>query len=348
MKTNSYDTTLEDFGMINEMEKSCEKLRAATPGMPLPDEEEKHLSVNTQWASAFGREDVFVPVGRTQGKLDAGMYEPFVAHGVVSLRKVAIKTDALIELPDGTPKQICDEITDFWTKEKIFKTYGFLHRRGYLLYGPAGSGKTAIVQLVAASCIENGNLVLLCKSACNSVLSALAMIREVEPSRKLVCVFEDIDTIIQSGGEENLLNILDGDNQLDHVLNIATTNYPERLDRRIIARPRRFDRVMKIDMPSAETRSVYLHKKLKIDEKELKVWIEKTSGLSFAALAEAVISVKCLGNTLEDTVTLLRRMSMQTATSEEYNNRKSVGFDSEPPRALVNLPAVGSGSMCSE
>ena len=34
---------------------------------------------------------------------------------------------------------------------------------------------------------------------------------------------------------------------MNRTINLASTNYPERLDRRIISRPRRFDRILRIE-----------------------------------------------------------------------------------------------------
>ena len=106
-------------------------------------------------------------------------------------------------------------------------------------------------------------------------------------------------------------------NRVDHVLNVTTTNYPERLDQRFVARPRRFDRVLRIDPPDSEARRAYLAAKLGADDAEVERWAEATKGLSLAALAEAVISVRCLGRGLEETVDLLRRMSRGRASSRE-------------------------------
>ena len=45
-------------------------------------------------------------------------------------------------------------------------------------------------------------------------------------------------------------------------VNLATTNYPEKLDRRIISRPRRFDRILRIDAPDARRREAYIAQKV--------------------------------------------------------------------------------------
>ena len=253
------------------------------------------------------------------------MYKAFVSdsNGPYAER-MDIKIDSLIDIPDGVSKQIFDEIQLFWKKEDVFNQYGFLHRRGYLLYGAAGCGKTALVQLICSRVVKEGDTVLICENP-NALQTVLKMFRTIEPNRRIVCVFEDLDALIGNWGESKILSLLDGEDQINRVLNIATSNYPERLDRRIVARPRRFDRVMKIGMPSALTRCLYLKTKLKIDEKEINEWVEKTEGLSFAAMAELVISVKCLDHSFDESLRVLREMSKAKSSSEDYLNG-TVGF----------------------
>src|SRR5262249_54808151 len=151
--------------------------------------------------------------------------------------------------------------------------------------------------------------------------------RKIEPDRPLVCIFEDIDAVIEMHGDSELLAWLDGSHQIDKVINIATTNYPERLDRRIVSRPRRFDRIIKIEAPTAATRQTYPRKKLPelAAQNQLAHWVDLTDGLSFAALAELVISVACLGNNLEETVKLLRMLEEQHPSSKEFDRPGAMG-----------------------
>src|SRR5437764_11862512 len=156
----------------------------------------------------------------------------------------------------------------------------------------------------------------------------MELFRKIEPERPLVCMFDDIDAIIELHGDSELLQWLDGSHQINKVINIATTNYPERLDRRIVSRPRRFDRIIKIEAPSAGIRETYFRKKLPdlAANGQLAHWVDLTDGLSFAALAELVISVACLGNQLEDTVTLLRGLDDHQPHSKEFDRPGAMGF----------------------
>ena len=115
-----------------------------------------------------------------------------------------------------------------------------------------------------------------------------------------------------------MLSCLDGENQVDCVLNIATTNYPEKLDKRIINRPRRFDRVVKIGFPDANIREQYFSLKLKIDKNEVKQWVKLTNNFSFAAMTDLVINVKCFGYSLMDSVKKVRATMEYKADSKNF------------------------------
>lgn len=238
-----------------------------------------------------------------------------------------LATDDLMHFKDSLSDQILSEITNFWTKQAAFKASGFLHRRGYLLYGSQGTGKSSIVQQIMADVVSRGGVVLICGNPF-FFTKALSHFRQVEPNRPVVCIFEDIDAIIKRYGEDEILAILDGANQVDRVLNIATTNYPETLDKRIVSRPRRFDRVIKILPPGDKVRATYLKAKLP-KKANFKDWFVSTAGLSFAGLTEALISVLCLGNKLDDTVKILKDLENGHPSSDDFGSK--IGFATDTP-----------------
>lgn len=277
----------------------------------------------TQWSRGNG--GTYIACTETQKSLHPGFYNVtgITSQGRAVVSPISINVDKLLKLRDDVSEKILKETDDFWSREKIFKDFGMLHRRGYLFYGPQGSGKTALVQQLIADIINRGGVVFMCGEPGNTLVG-LKDFRAVERKRQLVCVFEDIDAIIRKHGDETILSLLDGESQLNNVLNIATTNYPERLDPRIVCRPRRFDRVLKIGMPNDSIRKQYLTVKLGKEE-DIDKWVEMSKGFSFAAMTEMVISVKCLGNTLEDTVKTLKEMSRRNPSSTEFDS--PLGFN---------------------
>jgi len=226
------------------------------------------------------------------------------------------KSDDLISFPDSLFDNVEKEVDNFWQLGDNFKKYGFLHRRGYLFYGPAGSGKSCLVERIMRNVIERDGLVFICAHNPRISSDALKILREVEPDRKIVCVFEDIDAIVDAWGEAEVLMLLDGENQVDKVINIATTNYPEKLDKRIVARPRRFDRMIKIDMPNEKIRKEYFKNKIGFNGEDLDHWTKCSEGFSFASLSELVISVKCLGNSFEKSVERLKELGRKRSSTE--------------------------------
>ena len=246
-------------------------------------------------------------------------------NGGILFELTKLNVDELLYFPDSQSDIILDEINNFWSNGEAFHKHGFLHRRGYMLYGPPGGGKTCIVQQIMKNVIQNDGIVFICSTPENAI-EALPQFRNIEPDRHVVCVFEDIDSIIGEWGDEELLSLLDGECQIDKVLNLATTNYPEQLDGRIVARPRRFDRVILVKMPNEDIRRLYFEKKLNIEKSELDVWVDKTEDFSFAAMAELVISVKCLGHDLDESIKKLKDLMDIKKSSEDYKKTASFGF----------------------
>ena len=108
-----------------------------------------------------------------------------------------------------------------------------------------------------------------------------------------------------------LLNILDGVKQIEGVVYIATTNYPEKLQERITNRPSRFDRRYKVELPNEEIRRAYINHKLSDDDLknvDVDLWVSKTDGMSLSHLKEVVVSVIVMGRTFEETMDNLEGM----------------------------------------
>jgi len=277
-----------------------------------------------QWTEI--ESNTYLAVSSTKKKLPSGMYRIYRSDRGILFQKLDIEFDSLINFPDSIASNVLEEIETFWKSKKLFNQYGFIHKRGYLFYGPAGTGKSALVQQIAEQVILKDGIVILFDNLPRTVCDGLRLFRMLEPERKLVCVMEDIDALVVTYGEQELLSYLDGDDQISGVLNIATTNYPEKLDPRVVARPRRFDRLIKIGLPNENIRRAYLLHKLGNNNgnaKEIELMVEKTEGFTFAALADLVVSVKCLSIPLDDASSLLKNLLTKKASSIESKN---VGF----------------------
>lgn len=327
------NNSLEEFGTEVKEERNLEILAEkayidSLPSVPpktgnSPSDDRPIKSHNCQY-SVDGL--TFWPTGKTIGKLVSGVYCVEVCQQGLYFKKQSLVTDDLIKFEDGLPKEILDEINTFWDKKETFKKWKFLHKRGILLYGPAGMGKSCLVSQIMQGIQERDGIVILANGHPGTVQAGLTKIREIEPDRPIVCVLEDIDSTIKHYGEQEILALLDGEAQIDNVLNLATTNYPERLEKRIVNRPRRFDRVIKVGKIDERMRRAYFTQKLAIDGSDVERYVGASEGFSFAAMAELVISTKCLDLDFDTVVEKLDSLKDFKPDSEDDEEKKRMGF----------------------
>lgn len=282
--------------------------------------------------------NIFLPTDNsvTQGAIDAGVYD--IKHnpdqGYYLLKK-ELNLDELIELPCPEGVEVINGIETFWKKKKKFKEYGYAYKRGVLLYGIPGGGKSSIINLLCKKLIDEKDGVIFTLSNQDELRYYTNFMPEIyrmiEPNRPIICIIEDIDGLCQNKEvESSLLNVLDGIEQLENVVYLATTNYTERLSERILNRPNRFDVRVEVKSPNTECRRMYFEHKLK--EKDLKAisledWVTKTEGMTMAHLGEIIKSVIILGNSLESTIERLGGMK-QIPQSRNYNKEfeEGIGF----------------------
>jgi hypothetical protein len=264
-----------------------------------------------QWQ--VGPNDTFRAAGLTIASLPAGVYAGgFDGHGPYVERR-GVLCDDLVELPDHATGRVLAGLETFWESADRYRVLGLIHKRGVLLWGPQGSGKTVTVQLLMSRLIARNGIVLLFENP-QITLAVLPMLRRIEPARPLIVVMEDIDEILGSYGEHEVLSLLDGEKQIDNVVQIATTNHPERLGARILNRPARFDERIFVGMPTAESRFTYLQKTVersgrRVESAELLRWRDDTEGLSIAHLRELIAAVLCIQEPYENVLARLRSMT---------------------------------------
>lgn len=314
----------EKLGQSGLRASASHTLGVPTAQHPAVDGREEIASMK-RWAAA---NDVFRGAAETYDRLPAGLYRCALDNcGNPLLLKQKNDTDGLIELPDDASVQILQEFDDFWARRSAFVDRGFLHKRGFLLWGPPGSGKTSCVNLLTRRLIHDVDGILLFLDVPEVAARCLRMLRLIEPERPIVAIMEDIDALIQKYGEHEYLALLDGEAQVDRICFVATTNYPENLDRRFCDRPSRFDTIQYIGMPSAEARAAYLTAKEKsLSADEVRRWVAETDGFSLAHLKELIVAVKCLGQTFEAALERLEAMRVRRPSSEDEPTRRRAGF----------------------
>jgi|TARA_R110000824_G_scaffold67509_2_gene174903 cell division protease FtsH len=190
-------------------------------------------------------------------------------------------------------------IVKFISHISLYKSKNLPTSRGCLLTGPPGTGKTltcsavmnqvksTIIYITSEDITERGQI---------SDLYDIA--RKVSPT---IVVVEDIDTLggidrNRAGGDHPILgeflNCLAGVENNSGVVTIATTNYPEYLDKALVDRPGRFDFRIDFGLPDDKLREHILEKYLStFNHKniDLKPLVKSTKGMTGAHLKEMVM-----------------------------------------------------------
>lgn len=292
-------------------------------------EKEVDGDIPSCWSNLKNNE--YAPAYPTVPKVPAGVYEIGwnASLSTYTVKKQPFKTDELYHLPSYEITDILKDIDNFWDRADNYKKYNYIHKRGILMYGEPGCGKSGIIQLISQQIIKKDGIVINVKDEedVEKFTSFIATFRQVEPDRPLIVLLEDIDSLAGEGRHQTarLLNILDGVKQIEGVVYIATTNYPEKLQERITNRPSRFDRRYKVELPNEDIRRAYIQHKLNDDDLDninIEEWIEKTEGMSLSHLKEVVISVIVMGRTFEETIDNLEGLK----TAPRIKGSNSMGF----------------------
>lgn len=301
------------------------------------DNREKHNLINSGKTESFVQYTTidgkyYRPASKTIGKMPPGIYRLFLDNnGTIVYSKESVVTDDLISFPDSKNSMILKEIELFWTLKDKFKKLGFIHKRGFLLWGPPGGGKSCTVAQISRSMIEKQDGLVFISQTPQVLEEAMRVIRQVEPNRKILVILEDIDDILMHGNEHHLLNLLDGANQVDNVVYIATTNYPSKLPPRLINRPSRFDKIVKIGYPSEEARKIYIVSKIgehtTEENGQLIDLAKKTDGFTFAHLRDLIVSVFCLGMKVDKTIERLKAMKFTPKDEDDSGRKMGIGQD---------------------
>jgi SpoVK/Ycf46/Vps4 family AAA+-type ATPase len=292
-------------------------------------DETQDFDVPCCWSNL--KNDEYAPAYITTPKVPAGVYEIGWngTMGTFTLKKQPFKTDELYHLPSPEITDILKDIENFWDRIDKYKEYNFVHKRGILMYGEPGCGKSGIIQLISQDLIKRDGIVINIKDEedVDHFAQFIPTFRKIEPNRSLVVLLEDIDSLAGENRFQTarLLNILDGVKQIEGVVYIATTNYPEKLEERITNRPSRFDRRYKVDLPNEEIRRSYILNKLTkedLERNDIDEWVKRTEGMSLSHLKEVLVSVIVMGRTFEETIANLEGLKIKPTIKKT----KSVGF----------------------
>lgn len=282
------------------------------------DEEVTEKKTYSLWSSEG---DFITPSTNVKllSRLDPGVYNIIDANTPLC-KKINIEKDKLFTFDDPIIENILNEINNFWEKSELYKSKGYIHKRGVFLDGPGGTGKTSIVNLLIESLVNNGGVVFKIndpKNFLNYVSFLKNHFRKIEPNRPVITVIEDIDQYEDVDSE--LLDFLDGATSINHHVTIATSNNSESLPDTYL-RTCRFDLKVSILLPDKKRRRNYFEK-LNVPEDKLDLLAEKTKNRSMSDLKELYILLYMLDLPLDEAITRIN--DPLSKNNYLYNSQKT-------------------------
>lgn len=291
----------------------------------------------------FGKN--YEPIGETRDVLPAGFYYPYYDsyHNKAYFTQKELVMPKLYVLPNEIQTEILDDIKRFWKSEARYKQFGNVYKRNILLYSLPGNGKTSLINILCHKLIDEHDGVVIFidnPSALGAYHVCMERFRDIEPNRKVITIIEDFERLAKDDHyTAMLLQLLDGNTQFDNVVTIATTNYPQILEKRFTCRPSRFNLVIEYKKPNDEVRRAYMTMKLKdagIDvestkvKKDIERLVGKTEGYTFDFVKEVIQGIyvdEIKESLLFERLNEIIKRNGRVVVSEEES--KKIGFSLE-------------------
>jgi transitional endoplasmic reticulum ATPase len=201
-------------------------------------------------------------------------------------------------------KNLIEDVQGFFDNQSLYKEFSVPWKRGVILHGVPGNGKTVSIKALMNALAERPDEIpslyvksfeTKCNTAQYSIRSIFTMARSMAPC---LLIFEDLDSLVNDDIRSYFLNEVDGLESNDGILMIGSTNHLNKLDPAISKRPSRFDRKYHFKIPSEQERRGYAmywrNKLLKNDTVEFPedvadIVAQLTEGFSFAYMKELFV-----------------------------------------------------------
>jgi cell division protease FtsH len=236
----------------------------------------------------------------------------------------AARDDVIVA--DAVWRELDLNVSALFARRDLLTRMSLGTNRGMLLFGPPGTGKTALCRVLASELVGKVTVVFCDARAIGARMGEVyAELTRLAPA---LVILEDLDLVVgnrrsgRDGGLHEFLAALDGVMSAhDGVVTVATTNDVKALDDAAV-RAARFDRTIEIPLPDAGLRAAILRRYLGSLESAIDVAAvaRATDGASGAALRELVRRAVLVDGDAFTTATLLRlaREGLGVMTTGQY------------------------------
>lgn len=212
----------------------------------------------------------------------------------VQFHRLAKVDRAQIILPSGLLERIERQTVRFARHSEKLLAAGRHLRRGILLHGPPGTGKTFTAMYLAGQ-MSDRTVLLLTGRGLGTIEQSCAMANALQPA---MVILEDVDLVAEERTRPGasctvllfeLLNQMDGLADDSDVIFLLTTNRPDILEPALASRPGRVDQAIEIPLPDSDCRRrlfALYSRGLMVRADNLELFIERTEGASAAFIRE--------------------------------------------------------------
>lgn len=223
-------------------------------------------------------------------QLPAGIYSVIVSPGGVFFRSIPVQNDTFVKLDAPAARMIAREVESFFDPviTARLRDAGLKNRRGVILYGSHGTGKTSLIRALLPGITAAGAVVLSDTNADHLENIIIPAVRESDPDRPIVLIWDEFEVNAQYSQKE-LLRLLDGVSSPDRLLVLATTNYLDKVPKQLCDRPSRFSLVLEMPPMNSAARMAYAQRKYSmLDSYQQFAVVELTLNRSLDYLEEAL------------------------------------------------------------
>jgi transitional endoplasmic reticulum ATPase len=207
-------------------------------------------------------------------------------------------------LSPSMKQNLISDVQGFFDNQSLYAQFAVPWKRGIILHGVPGNGKTVSIKALMASLYNRTSPIpslyvksfeTNCQTEQYAIRSIFTQARKTAPC---LLIFEDLDSLVNDDIRSYFLNEVDGLESNDGILMIGSTNHLDKLDPAISKRPSRFDRKYHFRIPAEEERMAYVeywrtklleNETVEFPEALCRVVAKLSEGFSFAYLKELFV-----------------------------------------------------------